>query len=433
MVSTINRSVAASLLQLIASARASHELSNDIHNVVQLPATESNGAFATGAATAQPHAPNRNALMGRMLTLGIWPMTLMPFFKLADGCGIPLMQTFGQPCAVDGGFVPEFWDLVTTELGAVGATHADWLSAPRMGWGLIGPYGFACLELRTCDAVAFDYAVARNFMSPSAVMATLPPAPEPASGEPAMPPLPALRGPNEYVFTAPFWFDTWTGLVLQTRREESDLWGSIEPFAVSLWVALLVFLVAVAMLKLLAAVLTRSAERPRSLRRLPAAFGHSLYHTLGTCLGGEEYVYHSSSTRLLRLGMLAVVLVLQATFTANLAAIFTRPVFETSGPANMAELRRSIACHSFPPFAEYVRPYVRKVLVPPSYWPNGTIIPDVDKRAWWQSLFNLYLALEARAFVCTTGSNWCRLINELRKTRLGVDSTIFVDLCHGEW
>ena len=58
---------------------------------------------------------------------------------------------------------------------------------------------------------------------------------------------------------------------------------------------------------------------------------------------------------------------------------------------------------------------------------------DARRGIGGQSLFNLYLALEARAFVCTTGSNWCRLINELRKTRLGVHDTVFVDLCHGEW
>ena len=53
-----------------------------------------------------------------------------------------------------------------------------------------------------------------------------------------------------------------------------------------------------------------------------------------------------------------------------------------------------------------------------------------------ESLLNLHLALEARAVVCTTGSNWCRLINELRKARLDRacgGCTMFVDLCHGEW
>ena len=55
------------------------------------------------------------------------------------------------------------------------------------------------------------------------------------------------------------------------------------------------------------------------------------------------------------------------------------------------------------------------------------------------SLLQLFLALEARLFVCTTGSNWCRLINELRKTRLdrsagcGGNCTLFADLCYGEW
>ena len=43
------------------------------------------------------------------------------------------------------------------------------------------------------------------------------------------------------------------------------------------------------------------------------------------------------------------------------------------------------------------------------------------------------------AATVTTGSNWCRLINELRKTRLdrsagcGGNCTLFADLCYGEW
>ena len=52
------------------------------------------------------------------------------------------------------------------------------------------------------------------------------------------------------------------------------------------------------------------------------------------------------------------------------------------------------------------------------------------------SLFQLFLALEANSFICTSGSNWCRLVNELRKTRIDPscrNCTTFVDLCGGEW
>ena len=344
------------------------------------------GAYSSGAISAAPHAPNRNALAGTTLRLGLFPFTLNPWQSLKAGCGITHMQTFGQQCEHDGGYVVEFWDMVTTELGAIGTFHVDWSIVMRQDQPL-GPRAFACLEMRTCDAVFFDYADGPNY-SP------LPPPPEPASGAdpPAggQPPDPFAMFPpgdtSSYTYTAPIWFDAWTGLVLQTRREETML-GALEPFGISLWVALLIFLLAVIpSLLVLLAVLTSSAEKPRKLRALPGTLAHALYHSLAICLAGEDYVWHSGAARLLRLGLLIVVLVLQATYTANLAAIFTRPVFKTHGPASMEALRGSVACTSYAPYYKYVAPHVRTVLTPPIYANNSDGVPDQttddDRRAW---------------------------------------------------
>ena len=47
------------------------------------------------------------------------------------------------------------------------------------------------------------------------------------------------------------------------------------------------------------------------------------------------------------------------------------------------------------------------------------------------SLVNLLLCLEAKHFILTLSSNWSRLINELRKTKLSSLETTMVDLNPG--
>ena len=374
------------ILVLVSSARASHESLVDPNFDLTSPGDTAPGAYADAAAAA-PHAPNRNALVGTTLRLGLFPFTLLPYVNLEPGCGIPLMQTFGQECTYAGGYMVELWDMITAELGATGAYHTDWSIVMRQTEPM-GPRAFACLETRACDAVLFDYADSRNFLP-------LSPQPDPTSG--AGPPNPFAAFPpqntSSYAYTAPVWQDAWTGLVLQTRRKDS-WFGALEPFGVSLWLALLIFLLVVmpALLVLLA-VLTASAERPRKLRALPTTIVHSIYHSTAICLAGEDYVWHSGALRLLRLGLLIVVLVLQATYTANLAAIFTRPVFKTHGPASMEQLRSSIACTSYPAYGKYIKPHVREILTPPFYLEvdgvpmqttDGTPIQttDADRRAW---------------------------------------------------
>ena len=53
------------------------------------------------------------------------------------------------------------------------------------------------------------------------------------------------------------------------------------------------------------------------------------------------------------------------------------------------------------------------------------------------SLIALALSLEANYFIGTTGSNWSRLLNELRLNRVhglcGGECTEFIDLKAGEW
>ena len=87
-------------LVLVSSARASHEYNRSNFDLT-LPGDTAPGAHADAAAAA-PHAPNRNALAGTTLRLGLFPFTLLPYVNLEPGCGIPLVQTFGQECTYKG-------------------------------------------------------------------------------------------------------------------------------------------------------------------------------------------------------------------------------------------------------------------------------------------------------------------------------------------
>ena len=58
-------------------------------------------------------------------------------------------------------------------------------------------------------------------------------------------------------------------------------------------------------------------------------------------------MWPSWASKILRLAVLLAVLVLQATYTANLAAFFSKPSFVMHGPASMEELKESVLCVSW--------------------------------------------------------------------------------------
>lgn len=77
------------------------------------------------------------------------------------------------------------------------------------------------------------------------------------------------------------------------------------------------------------------------------------YHTWAVLLGGDEYdLYHYPVFgRLYRLGLLFLVLVISATYTANLAAFLTKPNYRIHGPQNFAELKTATVCVNWPMMA----------------------------------------------------------------------------------
>jgi len=169
------------------------------------------------------------------------------------------------------------------------------------------------------------------------------------------------HGPPNYTTTDAFFKSYTTGVAYKTKVAKSAF-ALFEPFAASMWSALLV---SAALYAALLVVLSGSLRRTTPAR-LAANASTSGYHVLAACFGGEDYEWITSEMRLLRISLLAMVLVSGSTYTANLAAFFNRPSMITYGPTTMNELKTSVACTD-PYMAYNVPPYVGSVIYPDSY------------------------------------------------------------------
>lgn len=76
-----------------------------------------------------------------------------------------------------------------------------------------------------------------------------------------------------------------------------------------------------------------------------------------------------------RSGLLFLVLIFGATYTANLAAFLTKPNFKLHGPQTMEDLRLSRACWRWPGFTE-MSSFVSELVLPP------TDMPLLEREAW---------------------------------------------------
>ena len=167
------------------------------------------------------------------------------------------------------------------------------------------------------------------------------------------------------LFTPPIYTARYSGLVRFGERPISP-WRIVEPLAPDAWMATGAVLAAISLLMGLVNALAPEG-RPRSLsaslralcraaaggpRTLASGLASAasqtataMYHTSATCLGGEVYEWQPTwASRLLRTSLLLFVIVLVATYTANLASFCTRPSTFTYGPTSLTELRRSTTC-----------------------------------------------------------------------------------------
>ena len=109
-------------------------------------------------------------------------------------------------------------------------------------------------------------------------------------------------------------------------------------------------------------------------------FPAHLYHAYAALLGGDEYdLYHDPPLgRLYRLGLLFLVLVIQNTYTANLAAFLTSPTVQVLGPKTMQQLSDATCCLRWPSLKEHVSAFVGHVITP------GPEVPvEIDELVAW--------------------------------------------------
>ena len=150
--------------------------------------------------------------------------------------------------------------------------------------------GAGCLSDRSCDVVLAQYNLAVNH---------------------------DVEIKEAFAFTTPVLVERFVSIVHRTQASRG-LWAWTEPFTESLWLATLGFVMATAGLSV-ALVLTaedRAAlDEAPSLSTYCALVAKAAYHATAATLGGEDDEWLTGwPSRLLRLGMLLMVLVLQATY-----------------------------------------------------------------------------------------------------------------------
>ncbi|CAD7959307.1 unnamed protein product [Amoebophrya sp. A120] len=144
---------------------------------------------------------------------------------------------------------------------------------------------------------------------------------------------------DQLAYTQPMVLN-WTVGILKKKKVSVGLWQIFAPFTTELWVALLLSILFGAFVLQLLSLISSSTQV--SVKN----FAESLYHTTAALLGGDEYdLYHVSPLgRLYRTGLLFLILITSATYTANLAAFLTKPAISVQGPKTLTDLKDATAC-----------------------------------------------------------------------------------------
>jgi len=147
---------------------------------------------------------------------------------------------------------------------------------------------------------------------------------------------------QHFEFTVPVVETSYRALVLRTEHR-AGLFQLFDPFTPGLWLAvlgcILLFGVGLMFLHLVA-----PSGVPYRQRLSVDAFFRTMYHMFVAAMGGDDYEWVTWPLRVLRIAVLFFCLIILSTYTANLAAFFTRSEFKIWGPRDIAELRNARAC-----------------------------------------------------------------------------------------
>eukprot|EP01065_Artemidia_motanka_P024179 TRINITY_DN28806_c0_g1_i1.p1 TRINITY_DN28806_c0_g1~~TRINITY_DN28806_c0_g1_i1.p1 ORF type:complete len:494 (+),score=144.21 TRINITY_DN28806_c0_g1_i1:50-1483(+) len=143
--------------------------------------------------------------------------------------------------------------------------------------------------------------------------------------------------------TVPVIDDVSSAFVHKTRASVR-LARFLDPFTPQLWMAVVLCVISAAALMLV----LRALQLPGCLgvREWCKYACRTVEVGWAVLLGGDDYDWSELGYpgQLLQLGILFFVLIIVATYTANLAAFFTKPSFEIHGPQSMEQLRGAKVC-----------------------------------------------------------------------------------------
>lgn len=133
-------------------------------------------------------------------------------------------------------------------------------------------------------------------------------------------------------------------VLVYKEKVERDMWSMFGPFGGDLWLALSAATVAIAVTMVFLHALATEKDLLRPCIS-PSVWLKSLYHAWAALLGGEDHESTTWSSRILRMGMLFLILIIGATYTANLAAFFTAPSVIVHGPMDLDSLGKAKVCY----------------------------------------------------------------------------------------
>ena len=170
---------------------------------------------------------------------------------------------------------------------------------------------------------------------------------------------------DNFSFTQPFVTYTYSALV-KSERTTADMWSLFKPFTLGLW---LIILGVVGLFSLTFWGLEGNTNTP------VGGAARGVEFVFASLLGGMEYDGVRRDGRLgrfLRIGLLFFVLIITATYTANLASILTTKNLILHGPRNMEQLKTATVCN-------FDNPLVRTDIQTHTEY---VMTPDGNSRQW---------------------------------------------------
>ena len=298
------------------------------------------------------------------LRVGSWPTSYLPWFKLDPTTG---------DCI--GGFICDFFDLfesICLTNHALPCFSIEWVT-------MNDPNFYTNMSVVQHEYLA-NYSVDLFSTIDSSIIAQY----------------------DDVITTQAMYTQWYIGMVKKTVSA-SDVFLIFSPFTRRLWLSLLATIIVGGIVLYLLIIISRD-EKPKVVD-----YFYYLYHVAASILGGDEYEFYSAPPvgRLFRLAILFFVVVIVSTYTANLAAILTRPQYSYGGPLTLEDLQSSVACFRIPrtPGEWIVPKFVSDMLLPPSDTPTFALLYAWGRQMLQDGECDVIIELEGNAIL--ESLNYC--------------------------